>query len=230
MAEGTQRTLFGETGSSLADLLDIMLGLNGRNPDYNLSLPDIAPGFGTPDFDQLLRNRLTMAWDRLVPGIAIDAGDLAGWLARYRADRSEFRPIVTGILQSASYADDADTLKPKSTQQFLRGLYMDVFGSTPDAETVREAERAFTAMGDPTPGQGQIVIQLLASPEADDATPEAAGLDVDDWVQTSFLRTLGRLPTPAELTSFRDYLIQDPSALTDWALEAMLTSDEYLYY
>jgi hypothetical protein len=221
----TSNALFGETGVSPSDLVDIVLGLNGRHPNYNANLP----GNLAPATQALFRGQIQLAWSRLVPTTPIASSDLSTWTAQYAADPTKIRATVATILKTDAYAQDAQTPRPKTPRQFIRGLYVDVLGRNPDLDTVGNLEYSFVSAGDPAPLAGQLVQQMLRSPDANAATPPVAGLDVDAWLDATFVRTFGRLPVATELAALKG-AIQTAGATTDVELEAILTSQEYLYY
>jgi hypothetical protein len=220
----TATALFGETGATPSDLVDIVLGLNGRHPNYNANLP----GGLAPDTQALFRGQIQLAWSRLVPSTPIAASDLATWTALYAGDPTKIRATVATILKTDAYVADAQTPRPKTPRQFIRGLYVDVLGRNPDLDTVGNLEYSFVSAGDPAPLAGQLVQQMLRATEANPATPPVAGLDADAWLNATFVRTLGRLPTASELSTLKS-AIQTAGATTDVELEAVLTSQEYLY-
>jgi hypothetical protein len=223
----TPTSLFGEVGASPSDLVDIVLGLNGRNPNYNANLP----GGLAPDTQALFRGQIQLAWKRLVPTTPIASSDLATWTAEYSADPTKVRATVATILKTDAYQGDAQTPRPKTPRQFIRGLYVDVLGRNPDFDTVGNLEHSFVSAGDPAPLAGELVQQMLRSPDANPATPAVAGLDVDAWLSSTFVRTLGRLPTESEVLVFKGALLSTTVVTTtDIELEAVLTSQEYLYY
>lgn len=222
----TSNSLFGETGATAADLVDIVLGLNGRHPNYNANLPGNLP----PDTQALQRAQIQLAWNRFVPTTTIASADLATWTAQLNGDPTAIRATVATILQSPAYLSDAQTPRPKNTRQLIRGLYVDVLGRNPDLDTVGNLEYSFVSSGDPVPLACELVQQMLRSTDANAATPPTAGLDADAWLSSTFVRTLGRLPTAAERSALKNYLQTSAITTTDLTLEAIVTSQEYLYY
>jgi len=223
---GTATALFGETGATADDLVDIVLGLNGRRPNYDANLP----GNLAPDATALFRGQIQLTWTRLVPSTPIAPSDLATWTAQYAADPTKIRATVATILKTTAYANDAQTPRAKTPRQFIRGLYVDVLGRNPDLDTVSNLEYSFVSAGDPAPLADQLVQQMLRSSDANAATPATTGLDIDAWIKATFVRTLGRLPTDAELATLKSALQAGGVTTTDVELEALLTSQEYLYY
>ena len=227
MYDGIPRSLFGETGGGAGDLVDIVLGLAARRPDYAAN----RVGATAPDPDELARAQVSLLWRRLVPsGPAIAAGTHAAWTRRLVDEPGAMPEIVREILASPEYRAAAATPRPKSVRQLIRGLHVDVLARGPDAASVAAIEEAIVAFGDPAPVVDQVVRHVVRAAEAAHAAPPLQGLEIDTWIDGAFARMLGREPTTAERDAFRTFLESSPHASTSLALEALLTSREYLGY
>ena len=148
-----------------------------------------------------------------------------------------FEPITVG--------DDDSGREPrdKANSQFVRSLYADLLGRTPevyDFVITAEGETLFTlpideqellvntldGVGDPTPMRALVTAGLVSSSEAN----IPAKNDVDDareYIAEQFRRLLGREPSVYELQMFHDEWQTDSDITPATIIRAIIGSREY---
>jgi hypothetical protein len=131
----------------------------------------------------------------------------------------------------------------KSSSQFLRGIYADLLGRTPEsyefvlrvngveAFRIPIAEEAMLSgsldgLGDSLPLRNLIVNGLLHSDEI--TIPDKASIsDPREYIRDQFRRLLGREPNAYELQAFADEWTQDSAVGPRTIIRAIIGSREY---
>jgi hypothetical protein len=137
----------------------------------------------------------------------------------------------------------ARELRGKTSSQFLRGVYADLLGRTPQSYdfvlSVNGVEQlrfpideesmltnALEGLGDSVPARAVIVNGMLHSSEA--AVPDKATVaDAGELVSEQFRKLLGRDPNPYELAAFTDAWQSDPAVGPRTVIRAIVGSREY---
>jgi hypothetical protein len=137
------------------------------------------------------------------------------------------------------------TPKAKTSSQFLRTVYADLLGRTPESyefivrfngveqfrlpvDEERELSSVLDGLGDSLPMRNLLVNGLLHSKEItipDKAT--AGGAEPRDYITDQFERLLGRAPNTYELEAFADAWKQDPAVGPRTVIRAIVASREY---
>ena len=130
----------------------------------------------------------------------------------------------------------------KTSTQFLRGVYADLLGRTPESYEVVIAYQGtevarFTAdeeallgasldgLGDSLPMRNLITNGLLHSTEV--SIPETAAVEPRDYIRDQFRRLLGREPNTYELEAFAAEWDSDPAVGPRTIIRAIVGSREY---
>lgn len=130
----------------------------------------------------------------------------------------------------------------KTSTQFLRGVYADLLGRTPesyeitisfqgtevfrfnaDEETLLGA--SLDGLGDSLPMRNLIVNGLLHSSEI--TIPEKSAVEARDYIREQFRRLLGREPNTYELEAFAAEWESDPAVGPRTIIRAIIASREY---
>jgi hypothetical protein len=137
------------------------------------------------------------------------------------------------------------TPRAKTSSQFLRTVYADLMGRTPESydfvitfngvealrlpvDEERELSNVLDGLGDSMPMRNLLVNGLLHSAEVtvpDKAT--AGGADPRDYITEQFEKLLGRAPNTYELEAFADAWKQDPAVGPRTVIRAIIGSREY---
>ncbi|MFN0251031.1 MAG: hypothetical protein ACKV2T_29420 [Kofleriaceae bacterium] len=137
------------------------------------------------------------------------------------------------------------TPRAKTSSQFLRTVYADLLGRTPESyefvvrfngmeafrlpiDEERELSTVLDGLGDSMPMRNLLVNGLLHSTEVtvpDKAT--AGGTDPREYITEQFERLLGRAPNTYELETFADAWKQDPAVGPRTVIRAIIASREY---
>lgn len=137
------------------------------------------------------------------------------------------------------------TPKAKTSSQFLRSVYADLLGRTPESfefvvkvngveqfrlpiDEERELSNVLDGLGDSMPLRNLLVNGLLHSEELtipDKAT--AGGTDPREYITEQFETLLGRAPNTYELEAFADAWKQDPAVGPRTVIRAIIGSREY---
>jgi hypothetical protein len=149
----------------------------------------------------------------------------------------DFDPVTVG-----ADGDDREP-RPKSSSQFIRAVYADLYGRQPevfDFAVTQNGQPAFVitideqrqlvdaqdAVGDPTPLRSRLVAGMVRAPEA--AMPARADVaDPEAYIADEFRRLLGREPSPYELARFVREWNDDPAVGPRAIVRALIGSREY---
>lgn len=149
----------------------------------------------------------------------------------------DYDPATAGDVEGGDRAPRA-----KTSSQFLRGLYADLLGRTPESYEFNvtfngqpalripldeEAQLAgvLDGLGDSLPLRNLLVAGLLHSAEI--SIPEKAAVVAEDYIREQFRRLLGREPNAYELQAFTDAWKQDPAVGPRTIIRAITGSREY---
>ncbi len=136
--------------------------------------------------------------------------------------------------------------RAKTSSQFLRTVYADLLGRTPESyefslsfggspafripiDEQQELVNVLDGIGDSSPMRNLIVKGLLHSAEVsipDKATASNAG-DPRPYITTQFERLLGRTPNAYELEAFAAEWIKEPAVGPRTIIRAIIGSREY---
>jgi hypothetical protein len=162
---------------------------------------------------------------------------VAAALAAACTDTYAYEPATAGE------AEGDRQVRARSSSQFLRGLYADLLGRTPErfelvlringAELLRlpldeQAQLAATleGLGDSLPMRNLIAKGLLHSTEI--AIPARASVaDPRAYIRDQFRRFLGREPNPYELAQFAGAWASDAAVGPRTIIRAIVGSREY---
>lgn len=130
----------------------------------------------------------------------------------------------------------------KSSTQFLRGVYADLLGRTPETyEVVISLEgtevfrfiadeeailgSSLDGLGDSLPMRNLIANGLLHSSEI--SIPDKASVDAREYIREQFRRLLGREPNTYELEAFAGEWASDAAVGPRTIIRAIIASREY---
>lgn len=133
-------------------------------------------------------------------------------------------------------------LRGKTSTQFLRGIYADLLGRTPETYeivisvqgtelfrfTVDEEAllgSSLDGLGDSLPMRNLMANALLHSAEI--TLPEKQSVDAREYIRDQFRRLLGRDPNPYELEAFAAAWTNDPAVGPRTVIRAIVGSREY---
>lgn len=149
----------------------------------------------------------------------------------------DYDPATAGDVEGGDRAPRA-----KTSSQFLRGLYADLLGRTPESyDFVISANNApllripldeemqlsavLEGLGDSLPMRNLVVNGLLHSTEI--TMPAKTGVDAKQYIGEQFRRLLGREPNAYELGAFADEWAKDPAVGPRTIIRAIVGSREY---
>lgn len=148
----------------------------------------------------------------------------------------DYDPATAGDVEGGDRAP-----RMKTSSQFLRGLYADLLGRTPEsyefaitfgANTLRipldeemQLSSVLEGLGDSLPMRNLIVKGLLHSAEV--TVPAKTEVDAEEYISEQFRRLLGREPNAYELGAFVDEWEKDPAVGPRTVIRAITGSREY---
>jgi hypothetical protein len=149
----------------------------------------------------------------------------------------EYDPATAGDTEGGARQPRA-----KTSTQFLRGLYADLLGRTPETfefilrlngtEALRlpldeEAQltNVLEGLGDSQPLRNLVTKGLLHSAEV--SLPAKGGVDARTFIREQFRRLLGREPNAYELEAFAAEWAKDPAVGPRTIIRAIVGSREY---
>jgi hypothetical protein len=203
MYDGRATTLFGKSGRSQSDFVDLVV-----------SDRRFAPKLVARRAAALLNAEPTRS-------------DLARWSRLVVDSKDGYRAMEREILLSKEWERGLSTPKKKSDRRFMTGLWCDVFGRVPDYQELRNLRNASQALTDPAGLRSVVVGSILGSPDA--RLPDKDAADARSFVVDAFLRLLCRPPTQAEATAFAEAWATK-ACRPSTVLHALLTSSEYDHY
>jgi hypothetical protein len=152
-------------------------------------------------------------------------------------DTYDYDPASAGDEEGSARAP-----RGKSPSQFVRGVYADLLGRSPetydfvlringveqfrfplDEET--QLVGALDGIGDSQPMRNLVTKGLLHSEEV--SIPEKSSVDASEFIREQFTKLLGREPNPYELAAFADEWESDPAVGPRTIIRAIIGSREY---
>jgi hypothetical protein len=158
-------------------------------------------------------------------------------LATACTDVYEYDPTNAGEPEGSERAP-----RGKSSTQFLRGVYADLLGRTPETYEIvikfqgtevfrfsadEEAllGNSLDGLGDSLPMRNLIANGLLHSTEI--TIPDKGSVDAREYIREQFRRLLGREPNTYELEAFAGEWAKDPAVGPRTVIRAIIASREY---
>jgi hypothetical protein len=158
-------------------------------------------------------------------------------LASACTDVYDYEPTSAGEEEGSQRAP-----RGKTSAQFLRGVYADLLGRTPESYEIvirfqgTEAFRfpadeeallsnSLDGLGDSLPMRNLIANGLLHSTEI--TIPDKSSLVARDYIRDQFRRLLGREPNTYELEAFAAEWDNDPAVGPRTIIRAIIASREY---
>ena len=152
-------------------------------------------------------------------------------------DVYEYDPASAGEPEGGERA-----MRGKSSAQFLRGIYADLIGRTPETYemvikfqgtevfrfTISEEallSNSLDGLGDSQPMRNLIANGILHSSEV--TIPEKSTVNARDYIRDQFRRLLGREPNTYELEAFAAEWEKDPAVGPRTVIRAIIASREY---
>jgi hypothetical protein len=148
----------------------------------------------------------------------------------------DYDPATAGDVEGGDRAP-----RMKTSSQFLRGLYADLLGRTPESyefvitagpNTLRlpldeemQLSGVLDGLGDSLPMRNLIVKGLLHSAEV--TIPDKGQVTARTYISEQFRRLLGREPNAYELEAFVDEWEKDPAVGPRTVIRAITGSREY---
>ena len=158
-------------------------------------------------------------------GRKLASDDLRSAASRLRQDPDLFSELVIEWLSSQPYEEATQSLRAKDDQVFIRSLFVDLMGRTPDYQEARRCRNALLALSDSGPLRS-VVVKLMLDSESGWNWQDTQ--DAETQVRELFLRFLCRVPTADELQTFVAAIQAGTSIRT--VLRALLTHWEYQHY
>ncbi len=156
------------------------------------------------------------------------AREVGGWAQRLESEPLAYRELVRAWLASPSYRPPGSEKIPQPNRLYVRVLYTDLMGRTPEAEEERRMRAALDGLADPGPLRSVLARLLLDSGAP--AAPAKAGLaDPAAWIRGLFERLFGRAPEASELAAFES-AFADPECRTATVVYALVSHPEYPTY
>jgi hypothetical protein len=203
MYDGSRSKLFGEEGRGQASIVRIVTAQEG-----------FAAMFARRQYERVV-------------GSEPSRDQVEAWGARLGSDPRDFPELVREWVLSPVYAKRLDGLRSKTDNQFIRGLWVDLTGSRPEAVELQRLRGALSVLADAGPLRSVIARALLDAES--ERFPERGEVEGETLIRDSFLRYLGRPPSIQELEDFALIYAQedtDPATI----VRAIVTHWEYQYY
>jgi hypothetical protein len=158
-------------------------------------------------------------------------------LAGACTDVYEYQPTNAGEEEGSARAP-----RGKTSTQFLRGIYADLLGRTPEtyelvikfqgtevfrfnADEEALLTNSLDGLGDSLPMRNLITNGLLHSAEV--TIPDKASADAHEYIREQFRKLLGREPNTYELEAFAAEWEKDPAVGPRTIIRAIVASREY---
>ncbi len=133
------------------------------------------------------------------------------------------------------YLVSADKDKLKTNTQYIAILHANLFQKALSANDLVEIQKLIESVGDKRVIQEVIISNFLNKPGVIIPSDFEMLSDVDGFIKETYERFLVRQPTQAELTYFRNYILQNAPSNTQGRFAELIyfsfaLSDEYQYY
>jgi hypothetical protein len=203
MYDGSTSNLFGEKGRGQSGIVRIVTNQDG--------------------FSDLIARR---QYERIV-GLPAARKQGEAWGARLREEPDAYVELVREWVLSDAYAERLASLRPKTDNQFIRGLWVDLTGKKPDKVQLQRLRGALSVLADAGPLRSVIARALLDAES--ERFPDRGDVNGEELIKDTFLRYLGRSPSPEELEDFAIiYAQEDTEPVT--IVRSIVTHWEYQYY
>ncbi len=140
--------------------------------------------------------------------------------------------LIYGIDTIPVYGSSAEKDKLKTTTQFISTAYTQLYNRPIPSGTLNELSLLRLSNGDKNL-IGELVISHFLEDDAVLATlptNEEMWIDLDDFIDKTYLRFYLRLPGSYERLALRRQIELDPETTSPEIYRAFLLSNEYLYY
>jgi hypothetical protein len=161
---------------------------------------------------------------RLVRG-APEPRAFADWVRRFQREPSEYASVVREWLLSPAWDERVAHEVPMPNRLFVRALFVDLLGRTPDPDEARRIRSALDGLADPGPLRS-VLARLVVDSGSVELPERDAIEDPTRWIAELFRRHLGREASELELKEFVG-AFHDPACRPETVLVAIVTGAEY---
>lgn len=128
------------------------------------------------------------------------------------------------------YPSSAGKEKLKTNEQFVAILYANLFQTALSANDIFSINTCIESIGDKELAREVIISNFMNEPDVLIPTVEAMNLDLDAFIEDTYIRFYVRYPTEAEKLYVRNFITTNPYMTPEIVYFSFALSNEYLYY
>lgn len=128
------------------------------------------------------------------------------------------------------YPSSASKEKMKTNEQFVAILHANLFQTALSANDIFSINTCIESIGDKELAREVIISNFMNDPDVLIPTVEAMNLDVDAFIEDTYIRFYVRYPTEAEKLYMRNFITTNPYVTPEIVYFSFALSNEYLYY
>lgn len=146
--------------------------------------------------------------------------------------------VLSGCKKDPIYEVDPVTVLPfggdkdklKTNEQWVAILHANLFQTALSANELFEISQCFESIGDRDLAREVLISNFFNETGVIMPSDSVMRLDINAFVDDTYVRFLVRHPTEAEKTWFRNYIEADPHVTPELVYFSFALSNEYLYY
>lgn len=128
------------------------------------------------------------------------------------------------------YPSSAGKEKMKTNEQYVAILHANLFQTALSANDIFSINTCIESIGDKELAREVIISNFMNEPDVLIPTVEEMNLDLDAFIEDTYIRFYVRYPTEAEKLYVRNFITTNPYVTPEIVYFSFALSNEYLYY
>ena len=128
------------------------------------------------------------------------------------------------------YPSNAGKTRLKSNEQYVAILHANLFQTALSANDIYGVSQCIESIGDKELAREVIISNFMNEPGVQMPTVEEMLLDIDAFIDDTYVRFLVRYPTEAERTYVHNYIAGNPFMTPELVYFSFALSNEYMFY
>ena len=138
--------------------------------------------------------------------------------------------VVYGVNDVDLYSSSAEKTKQKNSTQFISIAYADLYKTAIAGNQLTKLSELALSIGDKQMANEIFVGGFINDPNVKIPTKEDMLLDIDKFIEDTYIRFYLRKPTELEMHYFRNFINNDPDITPEIIYTAFTRSNEYWFY
>ncbi|NNE54551.1 MAG: hypothetical protein HKN32_00925 [Flavobacteriales bacterium] len=128
------------------------------------------------------------------------------------------------------YPNNAGKDKLKTNEQYVAILHANLFQTALSANEIFEINNCIESIGDKELAREVIISNFMNKDGVQIPTIEEMNLDIDAFIEDTFVRFYVRFPSEAERLYVRNFIESNPFMTPELVYFSFALSNEYMYY